>query len=228
MSGSASERIRTARRAWLRLAWLPAAALIVGACSDDGPAGVGPGGVVYANDFSGAAGAEWSSREVATSPSGERFLGELEATTVALALADLPPHSGIEITLDLYVLMSMDGNGDPSTGTTPDPFTFALDGAVLKRTSFSNVYHQGQSPAIPQAYPGDHPDDSHPPGTGAAGFDTLGYEPRDGRWWGDTTYRLTFTAPHSAPTAVFAITAAGLSPMPNEGWGLDNVTITVK
>lgn len=190
----------------------------------------------YSEDFGGTVGAEWTSPNKDTSPSGEGFLGRFGDESVTLSLTDLPDHSLLRISFDLYVIGTMDGssteteqNGAVAHG--PDVFTFALDGGPLKTTTFSNV----KDPAYNQAYPGDYPADNNPAGTGATGADTLGYPVNNNNptgFFGDTTYHSAFLTQHTADTLTLSFSTSGLISEPgttlfdDESWGLDNVVVT--
>ena len=95
-----------------------------------------------------------------------------------LDLANLPAHGQVTVTFDLYVIESWDGN---SFTNGPDHFVFWFDDTViLLRATFSNVDGSMQS------YPDESGQGSHPPQTGAAEVDTLGYS-----YYGDAVYRIT-------------------------------------
>jgi hypothetical protein len=177
----------------------------------------------YFEDFeTGFVGPEWSNRQVAISPSGQRFLGRLTNGAVTLTLTDLPAHNEATVALDLYLIRSWDGN-NPDSG--PDIVEFSLGDALLKRTTFSNV-HRLDDPH-PQAFPGDYPGDSYPAATGASGINTLGYPPGSNRH-GDTKYRLEFTAASSSTTLTFTVTASNLQALDDESWGIDNVEVKLR
>jgi hypothetical protein len=176
----------------------------------------------YQNDFGGTAGPGWSTQQITTAPGGQRFLGVFSNAMVALDQSNLPTHTELVIELDVYVLATMDGN---STEHGPDIIQFELDGAILKATTFSND-NEGE---LRQAFPGNYPAGDSPAGTGASGINALGYPPDDpGDHYDDTTYRLTFTVPHSATAFRFVVRGSGQEGYPNEGWGIDNIRIIAR
>jgi hypothetical protein len=160
----------------------------------------------------------WSNASVSTTPvGGRKFLGEFGSQTVSLSLPQLPAHSSITVSFDLFILKSWDGNGVMGAG--PDTFTFTAGGrqAPLLHTSFGN--YPGQVQSFPGAYPGP----ANPERTGAVESDTLGYS-----FFGDTVYRLSYTFPHSSSSLTLDFTAAlpdGAPGIGNESWGLDNVVV---
>jgi len=135
--------------------------------------------------------------------------------TVRLELHDLPPHDVVELSLDLYVLKSWDGNS-PQYG--PDRWKLAVDGGpVLLATTFSNN-HKAERQGSYQ----DWPRAKNPPRAGAAAVNTLGCE-----FFGDSIYRLRFTFPHSGDnlTLLFISSLFEGKGVADESWGLDNVTV---
>jgi hypothetical protein len=181
--------------------------------------------VVYQNDFSGAAGPAVSAQTIATSPSGERFLGLFQTADVRLSLSNMPEHTKLTVEFDLYLVDTWDGN-HPTDG--PDVFTGSvLGGPVLKRTTFSLV----RQPGYEQAYPGDYPGASNPPGTSASRLNSLGYPANandPNRFYADAVYRLQFTIPHSGPGVILSFAATGLGTQAtDEMWGIDNVRLSV-
>ncbi|MCK4629415.1 MAG: hypothetical protein KAT56_10455, partial [Sedimentisphaerales bacterium] len=154
--------------------------------------------VLYSNDFEGTIGNEWSHTSTDTTPIGKRnFLGEFNPEIVTFALYDLPAHSELTVSFDLFILRSWDGDN-----FTPDIWEFrVLNGPIFLHTTFNN--HQDGSihfPVTPtQSYPNNYPGDSHYSFTGASEINTLGYthpsidsdEPQS------SVYNLTFTFPHS-------------------------------
>lgn len=180
-----------------------------------------PEGVVYRNDFEEDIGPEWSSTLTDSTPAGgRRFLGQFGNDTVTLSLNDLPPHSDITVTFELFVINSWDGsgtnlNGNVVTNNGPDIWDLSVaDGPTLLHTTFSNVEDYDWWQAYPNAYPGGH----HPPHTGAAEIDTLGFT-----YFGNAVYRLSFTFPCSESFLELNFSASRLQELQDESWGLDNV-----
>lgn len=188
--------------------------------------------VLYSNDFEGAIGSEWSHISTSTTPIGNRnFLGEFNPETVAFALNDLPTHSELSVSFDLFILRSWDG--DNFTADTWD--CSVLDGITLLHTTFNN--HSVGSVHFPvtptQSYPDNYPSDSHPSFTGAAEICTLGYtHPSiDSDELQDAVYNLTLTFPHSASSIILNFATSLNEEMDpsgvwDESWGLDNFVLT--
>lgn len=175
--------------------------------------------LVYENDFSSSAGPEWNSQALATSPSGERYLGNFANGAARLSLSNLPSHTRLTVEIDLYIINTWGGN-DPNFG--PDFITVSIDGATLLTTTFSN------EPEHRQAYPDPYPTGDNPAGSGASATNSLGYPAGDPGEFGDATYRLVFEVDHTAATVMFLIAATNLQPFPDEYWGLDNVRVFIQ
>jgi hypothetical protein len=186
------------------------------------------------------------SREVITnvdSANGsQRFLGELGGPVILknppydpahfvrvkesidLSLNDLPAHSSMTLSFDLYVLKSWDGDS-PTVG--PDQWSVAVKGEPpLLETTFSNNPKTAYEGSF-QSYP----TRGSAPQTGATAVNTMGY----GFWFGDATYHLAFTFPHMGRSAVVTFSSSlyeGKSEQArgtrDESWGLDNVRVTVR
>lgn len=181
-------------------------------------------GVVYSNDFSVSAGPEWSNSTIASS-NGEKFLGTsangFGAGTDTLTLTGLASHSTVTVSFDVYIIQSWDGNG-PNGGNTPgnpDGFAFAANAVTLLQTSFAN-YTAGntqgfQSQAVTSG--------SFAPRTGEFDAGHLGFGTGD---FGDATYRFSYTFSDSSSSLVLAFTSTQNQSPGDEGWGLDNVTVS--
>lgn len=167
------------------------------------------------------------------SPNGaQRFLGEFGGEKIGspadpgynrtavnqqirFELADLPPHRGLRLAFDLYILKSWDGNS-PQYG--PDRLRLATRGGpTLFDTSFSNnhkVERQGSYQ--------DHPIRQSLPQSAAHSTNTLGYE-----FFGDAIYRLEFEFLHDQGklTLDFDSDLFEGKGTADESWGIDNMRI---
>ena len=136
--------------------------------------------------------------------------------TISLTLTNLPPHSALKVSFDLYILKSWDGNS-PRYG--PDRWSLsAAGGPVLLATTFSNN-HKVSTEGSDQ----DYPRPQSPPRTGAGATNTLGC-----KFFGDSIYPLEFTFAHSGSelTLNFNSSLFEGKGIADESWGLDNVRIT--
>ncbi|CAN5612751.1 hypothetical protein BH11PLA2_BH11PLA2_40530 [soil metagenome] len=157
----------------------------------------------------------WSFNALSTIPSGAKLLGEFYNQSVTLSLgkvAPLPTHDSLTFTIDLALLRQWYGNYEITAGSPPQ-IAFEANGVELFRTTFANSTNYTQ--AYPQALGA-----SNPGRTGAIAINSLGYN-------ADTIQRLTFTVPHSDPTATFTI--RGLNMPYNSGYSafaLKGMTVT--
>lgn len=180
----------------------------------------------YFNDFETSAGPEWSSQTRSVTPTGARtFLGRLGNGTVSLTLTNLPTHSQVSITFDLFCIRSLDGNGPAGGGA--DNWQIAIAGAPspLLKTNFAGYY--GQTQAFPDLYPAG----SYPGQTGADEVNTLGYNWDDGKPMNSVYYfrgARTFVVPHTASSITINFTSFQTESIDNECFGLDNVGVTLQ
>ncbi len=182
---------------------------------------------VYFNDFEGAVGPEWThSLTDVTLVSGRRLLGQFSNDVVSLSLTDLPVHEEIGVSLDLFVIYSWDGN-ENREDWGPDHWALSVSGGpTLLDTTFSND-HPISRP-FGQSFPDDWPAGSHPPFTGAAETNSLGYIFDAGSYGMlpmDSVYHLEFAFPHTADSLTLNFASWNLQGLGDENWGLDNVML---
>lgn len=168
------------------------------------------GVAIYVSNFEEASDPNWSTNETEISPIGQRhFLGRFSNESVELSLANLPSHSTLTVSFDLFVLDSWDGN-DSIYG--PDFFLLSIDGDEVVRTTFSNTGSR-------QAYPDDVGGD-HAGATGAREQSTLGYD-----YYGNSVYRIVRTVPHTKDSVAVTFAASNLQSLGDESWGLGKVLV---
>lgn len=177
------------------------------------------GSTIYSSDFESGVGSEWSSNKRDTTPVGDRnFLGQLGYETVILTLNDLPLHTQVTVSFDLFIINSWDGN---HAAWGPDIWDLSVtNGPTLLHTTFSNIE---ENPVDhPQAYPDNYPGGNHSPCAGAIEVDSLGYT-----YYGDSVYHLSYTFSHCAPLVQLSFSASMTEGLSDESWGLDNVEVRV-
>ncbi len=170
------------------------------------------------------------------SPNGkQRFLGEFGGPvivaapphdpqhfvrvneTITLTLKNLKPHSLANVTFDLYILKSWDGN-NPNYG--PDRWSLSVDGGpTLLDTTFSNNFKTAPYDLSPQNYPTPNSN----PQMSAVAVNSLGYT-----FYGDSVYRLTFSFAHAGDTLILHFSSSMFEGkgIGDESWGLDNVRVS--
>jgi subtilisin family serine protease len=188
--------------------------------------------VLYSNDFESVVGPEWSPATTNTTPGPPLhtgFLGNHVNDTLTFTfVSNQPPHSLIEVSFDLFIMNSWDGNIPAVVGNPGDDiWQWNFAGTNVLTTSFSNF--EDPSYAQHQSYPGSFPTNNLPR-TGAVLKDVFGIGP--GPFNGvDAVYRITRVFPHSGGAIQMSFNGLNLQEPPNdslndEPWGIDNVVIT--
>jgi PEP-CTERM motif len=184
--------------------------------------------IVFSNDFettlAGFSTDALTNHPNTADPAGatSRFLGLFsDNTATTLTLTGLVPGDLYDLTLDLLVKGSWDGN-DGTFG--PDVWRVLADGGVLVETTFSNVEGSNQSFA-----PGSSIGVAdYAPGTGAEFANADVYGIFDGyslyKFDGVSNPQIEFTAASDTVTLTFE--GQNLQGINDESWGIDNVTVT--
>jgi hypothetical protein len=207
---------------------------------------------VYFRSFSGNPGDGWSTETRSSTPSGQAYLGFFGNNTVtfdsslAPSFPDIPAHTELLISFDVYVFRSYDGDGNLRSCCGPEIFT-VKEGAVNRtvyQTTFNN-YDYGRtlgpsgvpgSVLLPgQSYPAQYPAPGgtpHWPGQGAAAINSLGavFGPDANYPAGtpmDATYHVVIPIDHTATDLKISFSMSGQEGVVNEFWGLDNFCISV-
>lgn len=180
--------------------------------------------LIYSNDFSVGAGSEWSNPTTAVA-NGEHFLGASASGfgngSNILTLSGLPAHTDVTVNFDLYIIQTWDGNGPQGGG--PDNWQLTANGVNLLFTNFAN-YTQGNTQTYPNQLTPFGSGGAFAPRTDAFDNGHLGFGTGDG---GDATYRFTITYADTSPNIAFAFTSFQNQAPGDEGWGLDNVRVSV-
>jgi hypothetical protein len=199
-----------------------------------------PWETVYLEDFEEGAGPEWSQRITDFTPIGERgFLGQFDNTVVTLTLNNLPPHTKIRLSFDLFIIQTWDGLDTVPppefagyNPAAPDIWTLEIEGSTVLNTTFGNGYIYPYTIWHRQSYPLQYVEGQFLPQTGAIETNTLGYQWEfllgGGELYNtDAVYHLTFDVPHDALDCLFDFMASGLTGIGDESWGLDNVHVSI-
>jgi hypothetical protein len=192
---------------------------------------------VYREDFRAEVpGKEWKSTSIgnnagplhiSTTPVGRRrFLGEFGSQAVVLTLTDLPEHTEIAVTFDLFIIRSMDGN---IPGVGPDIWSLGLiDGPTLLQTTFANLRADVSPKVKLQAYPGEYPGDHNAPCEGAIETNTLGYKFKNDTVPSmDSVYRLRYTFSSGSRAILFRFAGTNMQEADDESWGITNIEVSV-
>jgi hypothetical protein len=203
------------------------------------------GAIQYTNDFSTAVGPELSvsagalglvNTPAACVVNGSAYCGlflgrstgtPLDTQTVTLSLNALPGHDTVQVNFLFLAAKSWDGNSPFFFGS--DVFQVSLDGVVGLTTSFSNFPE-----FFTQSYPGTFPFSNVPGQTGAVEANKLGYtyfgasgtDPTFLDRERNAVYNITLSFAHTASNLDLTFQTFGLEGWENEGWGLDNLTVS--
>jgi hypothetical protein len=190
------------------------------------------GPVIYWNDFENGAGEEWSNPSTDISPTGRKFLGQFGNNNTRLTLSCLPAHEMLQVSFDLFIIRSWDGNQvlwppelasifQPNGIVGPDEWWLIADGNTLLHTTYSNW----DMLDFYQAYPGSYPDGNYLARTSTVENNTLGYT--FGSYPMDAVYHLNFIVDHYFDSLVLDFSAIGLQSLQDESWGIDNVEVRI-
>jgi len=170
--------------------------------------------LIYANDFEGKVGPEWSNPSTGVTSTGRKYLGKFGNQNVSLTLNNFITHTAISVSFDLFLMDSWDGN---KSEMGPDIWELNTgSGKTILHTTFSNLDEYGWRQSYPKKFPGGN----YPPHTGAAEVNSLGPG-----YYGNSVYRLHFNFAHFKSTLVLNFTASGLQGIGDESWGIDNIEV---
>ncbi|MEO8192504.1 MAG: hypothetical protein ABI681_01555 [Gemmatimonadales bacterium] len=201
-----------------------------------------PGAAATASSFgtelqAGAVG-EASDPAVATSPSGQRFLGRFQETRTQLVLTTPAGHSKYSLAFDLYTIGSWDGKGKQAQNGVFEAnvvqigYRCGTSATItpLFSTTFSNQL------TVQQDYPRALGLGGNKAGTGSFAQDALGYRGHPElsntppfRSFADVSYRLTFAGANPCGTNAMSFVWDTSNPtqqnLNDESWGIDNVNL---
>lgn len=186
---------------------------------------------VYFNDFESQP-SKQISNAVTETYNGTTVLGRFNASGFDLNLNDLPAHKLVEISFDLYIHDSWDGNKTSNGVDGPDLWKMIVDGNLYVNASFSNEDCDNSGFCPPQSYPSDYPNSNHNPKTGAANPNLPGVCNLAGKTGGTTLYKITKTIEHSKASLLMQcrdqlIQTNAPDPKCDESWSIDNLRVKV-
>lgn len=186
--------------------------------------------VVYSNDFEANTGGFTNgirvNHSISNNPAGplSSFLGLFsDNTATQLTLTGLTPGTVYDLTLDLLIRGSWDGN---TAGVGPDVWRVRADGSTLVDTTFSNIVGSNQSFSS-NGYIGGP--GNYAPGTSASVlYDNPDIFQRYAIYKFDKVAlpQLEFTPATSTVTLSFE--GNNLQGVPDEAWAIDNVKVAAR
>jgi hypothetical protein len=156
-----------------------------------------------------------------------KTLGRYNTGSFSLELKDLPSHDMVQVSFDLYIHDSWDGN-DQNVGG-PDIWQMKVNGDLFIHTTFSNCK---TGFCLPQSYPLNYLNNKNPPGSGATHSDLPGVCQMQGKAGGTSLYKIVKTISHS--NTIFSLQCLDMLKQTNSGdrvcdesWSVDNITVKV-
>lgn len=155
---------------------------------------------------------------------GGHVFGRFNNNFLYLKVKDLPPHSILKITFDLYIHDKWDGDYIAPGNSLPDAWVMNLDNNPLYLTTFSNGTYR-------QSYPADYTAGGfkNPPKADAWATDFPGACSLQGSANGTTLYKIEKTTSHTSDSLV--ITMNDVLQPPGDyclkSWSIDNLVLTV-
>ncbi len=158
---------------------------------------------------------------------GDTVLGWYHNEEISLSLNNLPNHNTVEITVELLIHDSWDGNQEGVGGA--DYWFMLLDGEEIINTTFSNA-PCGSNYCLYQSYPENHPRNLDPK-TGALDTDLPGRcQYKDVPGW-TSKYRITKLVKHEGPTMTIRLgdrlmQSNAPDPTCDESWSLSKMEVS--
>ncbi|NEU10265.1 hypothetical protein GZH53_18220 [Flavihumibacter sp. R14] len=181
--------------------------------------------VVFSNDFE-----EGNLQHIAggiiTTFNNTRVMGRYNNGGFGLQLDNLPGHDLVEVSFDLYIHDSWDGNDADPDG--PDKWTLEVEGVNFINTTFSNK--ECPYTCFPQSYPLNYLNSNQQPKTGALPMELPGACHWADRPRGTTLYKIVKRIRHSSPSFTMrsfdelyqSNTGEQLC---DESWSVDNLVV---
>ena len=170
----------------------------------------------YNQDFENTIGSEWSDTTIFTF-NNTKVLGPFSAHTVNLNLSNLPAHDSVEVSFDLYIHDSWDGNG--TTGIGLDFWRLKVNNDTIINTTFANN-NIGSGVYETQSYPQNFPA-VNPPETGVF----ISNLPVRCSNWASTLYKIVRKMNSINNNIQIKFIGAQQEDICNESWSMDNVKV---
>ena len=181
--------------------------------------------VVFSNDFEGGDLANIAGGKI-DSFNNTNVLGRYNNDGFGQQLNNLPGHDLVEVSFDLYIHDSWDGNDADPDG--PDKWTLEIEGVNFIHTTFSNK--ECPYTCFPQSYPLNYLNSNQQPKTGALPISLAGACHWSDRPRGTTLYKIVKRVRHSSPSFSMRsfdelIQTNTTEPLCDESWSVDNLVV---
>ncbi len=183
---------------------------------------------IYFNDFEGSDLKAIAGGQI-TSFNQSNVIGRYNNGGFSLQLNDLEEHDLIEISFDLYLHDSWDGNLNGDLVGGPDIWMMNVDAVPFIHTTFSNLECPVQT-CVGQSYPAMYPNYNNGPRAGAFRGDLPGVCQFAGKAGGSTQYKITKTLKHRGRVLTLECLDElkqknAPSELCDESWSVDNIRI---
>lgn len=182
--------------------------------------------VIYNNDFEKQDLSGISNGSI-VQYNGSSVLGRYNNGGFTLTVNNLPKHSLITISFDLYIHDTWDGNKPAPDG--PDIWQMVVNNNTYINTTFSNSDCKAGYICPPQSFPFDYPNNYNNPKTGAYKINLPGVCAGGGT---NTTsqYKIVKTIVHNADVLTLQcldklVQTNTPDPKCDESWSVDNISI---
>lgn len=158
-------------------------------------------------------------------------LGQYNRGGFTVSLSNLPKHQIMEISFDLYIHDSWDGNRKGEKNDNgPDIWKLNVDGKPYMYTTFSNADCGADTNCFPQSFPYNYQNNSMNPKTNAFQTNLPGICHNGGQPNGTTLYKINKRIHHSEHAVSIdfldeLVQSNTADPKCDESWSLDNLTI---
>ena len=184
--------------------------------------------IIYSNDFENNDLKGFTGGQI-SAYNNSMVLGRYNKGGFELKLSQLPKHDLVEISFDLFIHDSWDGNLTDVGG--PDIWKMEIEGSDFIRTTFNN---NDCVSCLPQSYPFNYLNSNQNPRTGAYQTDLPGACLWADKSRGTSLYKIVKTVSHN--TATFSMKCIDelfqsntVNQVCDESWSVDNLVIkTIK
>ncbi len=165
---------------------------------------------------------------------GTHVLGRYNLGNFNLIVPNLPKHDVVQVSFDLYIHDTWDGNTLDNGYAGPDIWKFLIDGQTYINTTFSNSACPVNQFCPPQSYPENYPNNNNNPKTGAFNINLPGACYLATNPQGTTQYKIFRQISHSKSTVQIQCLDSLVQkniPVGNrfcdESWSIDNLKVNV-
>lgn len=186
------------------------------------------GQIIYENNFDTGDIANLSNTKISNF-NQSKVLGNFNNDGFELLLNQISAHDLVEVSFDLYIHDTWDGNKTSNGIDGPDIWEMQIDGSPYIYTTFSNT-DCFNGFCAPQSYPDNYPNHNHNPKSGASSLLLPGFCSLAAKLGGSTLYKIKKTIKHQksslALQCIDHLIQTNADPaICDESWSIDNLKI---